>query len=137
MTKYEAFEAIAAVSDDVSWIEYRDRILTILDQIDQPPGEFSVSELVGSLGTGHYVHLYANGCWFLASRINCNGEGIESLRAKLLELAKPPEPKTAPCDVPIEWLKLWVRELAGSSSANNRLASANAKAALEKAGVKL
>ena len=93
MTKYEAFEAITGVSDDVSWIEYRDRVLAILDQIDQPPGEFSVRELVELLMPGDYVHLYVKQTWYLGGRIHCQGQGIDALRDKLLELAKPEDPE--------------------------------------------
>lgn len=139
MTKDEAIAQIRIIRtnhDDLN--ASQEKIREVIDQIDQPPGEFSVREMVELICNGQYwVQIYSTGKWYVCHRRNHEGTGIESLRAKLIELAKPPEPKTAPCDVPIEWLKLWVRELAGSSSANNRLASANAKAALEKAGVKL
>ena len=100
MTKYQAFEAIAAVSDDVSWIEYRDRILAILDQIDQPPVEFTVKELMDLLMPGDYVHLYVKQGWYFGGRIHCQGQGIDALRAKLLELAKPPMPAILCIELP-------------------------------------
>lgn len=101
MTKYQAFEAIAGVSDDVSWIEYRDRILAILDQIDQPQPEFTVRELVSLLDVGHWVQIYSDARWYMVSRRNHEGRGIDSLLAKLIELAKPPEPKTVMVEMPL------------------------------------
>jgi len=130
MTRYEAFEAIAAVSDDVSWIEYRDRILAIIDQIDQPPGEFSVRELVESLEAGHWVQLYSDASWYMVRRRNHEGRGIDSLRAKLIELAKPPEPTTVMVEMPLAVARCCAELRDGD------VAKA-CKAALEKAGVKL
>ena len=127
MTKDEALAQIRIIRtscDDLNVSQ--EKISEVLDQIDQPPGEFSVRELIESLGTGHYVHLYANGCWFLASRINCDGEGIDALRAKLLELAKPPEPKTIMVEMPLAVARCCAERLDGDI----KLAC---KAALEKA----
>lgn len=131
MTKYEAFEAIAGVSDYVSWIEYRDRILAIIDQIDQPPTEFSVREMVELIGAGQYcVQIDSTGKWYLAHRRNHEGHGIDSLREKLIELAKPPEPKTIMVELQLSVAKCCAEFRDGDVAKACR-------AALEKAGVKL
>lgn len=132
MTKYEAFEAIAAVSDDVSWIEYRDRILAIIDQIDQPPAEFSVSELCELIDATYENHphlsveLFGNQVWLCGT---FNGQGIETLRDKLVELAKPEDPEVM---VP---MKLSLVKLCAEFR-DGEFAKA-CKTALKKAGVKL
>lgn len=132
MTKYEAFEAIAEVSDYVSWIEYRDMILEILDQIDQPPAEFTVRELCELITATHAnypdlsIELFGDGSWICGRFDN---QTIESLRAKLIELAKPPVPKTVMVELPLSVARCCAEFRDGD------VAKA-CKAALEKAGIK-
>lgn len=103
MTKYEAFEAIAGVSEDQSWIGYREEILKILDQIDPPPAEFTVREMVELMNpdgsTVASVLIDFESDWEIDESIK--GRGIDSLRAKLIELAKPPQPQTIMVELPL------------------------------------
>lgn len=128
MTKYEAAAAISSVNEDQSWVTYRDAILKILDQIDQTPAEFSVREMVELLQDGQYwVQIYSTGKWYLVHRRNHEGHGLDSLRDKLVELAKPEDPEVM---VP---MKLSLVKYCAKHDCEVAKAC---KAALEKAGVK-
>ena len=130
MTKYEAAVAIASVNEDQSWVAYRDEVLKIIDQIDQPPAEFSVSELCELIDATYENHphlsveLFGNQVWLCGT---FNGQGIESLRDKLVELAKPEDPEVM---VP---MKLSLVKYCAKHDCEVAKAC---KAALEKAGVK-
>lgn len=142
MTKYEAFEAIAGVSEDQSWIAYRDEILKILDQIDQPPAEFSVREMVELMKHdphSQYTLLQSNGNALIrrmSGHADFNVDDIDSLRAKLVELAKPSDPKTVMVELPTKVVGEYANLSANIGSTGETLKAA-CKTALEKAGVKL
>lgn len=94
MTKDEALEAIDKARGAYTFVESRERIRKILDQIDQP--EFTVRELVELLnqarGMWKVSALSMNEHWCLSNRHTYDaytGFGISTLKAKLVELATP------------------------------------------------
>lgn len=135
MTKHEAFEMIASINKDLSWVAYRDEVWKIIDQIDQPPAEFSVREMVELMRKDQHtvrVAVYPDDVFVISRASGYNDftvKDIDSLRAKLLELAKPPEPKTVMVEMSVDDAKYYA-----SSHWN---ITDGCKTALEKAGVKL
>lgn len=133
MTKQQAMLKIKLARTCGNFEESQQEISRILDQIDQTPGEFTVRELVESLDSGHWTQIYSDQTWYLSAnalQTYCEGRGIDSLRDKLLELAKPPMPETLCVELPTSTI---VAIAAGRECE----VQAACKAALEKAGVKL
>jgi len=133
MTKEEAIERLSAnLYKPVNELDKLRAIRDIIDQIDQPPGEFSVRELCKLIAATHdnypdlHVELFGDGSWICGK---FDDEHFDSLRAKLLELAKPPMPETLCVELPTSTI---VAIAAGRECE----VQAACKAALEKAGVK-
>lgn len=132
MTKQEAMLKIKHVRENVSGYENsQHEISQIIDQIDQPAGEFTVRELCELISATHVNHpgmsveLFGDGSWICSAFDN---ECIDTLRAKLIELAKPPEPKTIIVELDTCDAKRWAEFIGPVGKA--------CKVALEKAGVK-
>lgn len=107
MTKDEAKAAIHKIRDEYGWFsDVQRKITAIIDQIEP---DFTVRELVTLLkqardGTSE-ASIDIEEIWTLASvgAIEHEGQGVDSLRAKLLELVKPPmaEQKTIMVEMPL------------------------------------
>lgn len=95
MTKEQAMLKIKLARTCGNFEESQQEIGRIIDQIDQP-GEFSVRELCEAIAATHdnhpdlHVELFGDESWIYGK---FDGEGIDSLRAKLIELAKPEDPE--------------------------------------------
>lgn len=125
-------EAIAAIIDSrnrmKTWATYVSEVREIIDQIDQP-GEFRVRELVELICETNWVEIYGNHTWTICKCGESReviGMGIDALRAKLLELAKPPEDPEVMVPMRLSLVKCCAERLDGDI----KLAC---KAALEKA----
>lgn len=133
MTKAEAMLAIdKARCANGTYHESKLAIDHIIDQIDQSPAEFTVRELCELIATSTVDYVVLDGLLSAAIEFRSTREvvSIDSLRAKLLELAKPPEPQTVLVEMPLE-MALTIRNIGAGEIAKV------CKAALEKAGVKL
>lgn len=109
MTKDEAVNALTRLAYSpisVGRCEFKDRCIAILDQIDPPPHEFSVWELcklITKSPTVGSVLVYDESMWEIRQfdEPNIESEGIDELKAKLIELANPPKPTTGMVELPI------------------------------------
>lgn len=131
MTKDEAMSEILKVREtNLYWDDSQAEIRKIIDQIDQPPAEFTVRELCELIAATHVnypdqsVELFRDGSWICGKH---DGPDIESLRVKLIELAKPPKPTTIMVELPMSVARCCAEYYDGE------VAKA-CKAALEKAG---
>lgn len=129
MTKEQAMLKIKLARTCGNFEESQQEISRIIDQIDQS-GEFSVRELCELIGNVERIQHVA-----IANKGDCkirfnNGRftcvDADDLKTELLELAKPPEPKTIMVEMP-----LWVARCCVEYR-DGEVAEA-CKAALEKA----